>query len=258
MQNQPPSRFLDASFSPGSGSPVGGGAPSQRGLPPPPPSTPQYTGGLGGMSNPGAAAGNTLDRTKGAGTTSGAPGAPGPEDWLAMLHQFYEEMNRPLDLEDPLVKNILTGARTSTLSSMQGQGVYGGYSQGAAEKSYIGTAAGLQQQRQQMGAQALQSGVGASQDLAKMRYGQARDSYQDMLANYSRQNEQNQGLGATIGGGIGGVVGGVGGFFLGGPAGAVAGAKGGFDAGSSIGRGIGGMGQPPPPQFSYRGYGGHV
>lgn len=182
------------------------------------------------------------------------PAQPGPEDWLAMLHAFADEMNAPLNLEDPLVKNILEGARTQTLASAQGQGVYGGYSQNQAERSYIGAASGLQQQRRQMGAQALQAGVGASQDLAKLRYGQARDSYQDMLANYNRENENNQGWGATIGGALGGLAGGAASFIPGLQAFAPALISGGASIGSSIGRGFGGM-APPPPAFKYTGYG---
>jgi hypothetical protein len=193
-------------------------------------------------------------------TAGGAPAMgpqPGsPEHWLMLLQQFADEMNSPLDMNDPMVSNILQGARTSTMASLQDRGIQGGYSQNQAERSYIGAAAGLQQQRRQLGLQALNVGQGASSELLKQRYNMSRDSHNDLLKNYQWQDEQNQGLGSLIGGGLGGLLGGAGGFFLGGPAGAAAGAQTGFQAGSSIGRGIGGMNQPPPPTFSYKGYGG--
>lgn len=182
--------------------------------------------------------------------------AGSPEDWLAMLQQFYDEMQKPLDMNDPLVANILSNARSQALTSSEGRGVYGGYSQNVANQQYINTAAQLQQQRQQMGQQALQSGVGASQDLARLRYGQARDSYQDMLRNYQSQNDQNQGWGAGIGGVLGAGAGLAASFIPGLQPFAPSLIAGGASVGSNIGRGIGGMSQPPPPSFSYRGYGG--
>lgn len=188
------------------------------------------------------------------GKSAGQGGSP--EDWMALLQQFADEMNKPLDLNDPMVRNILEGARTGTMTGLQGQGVFGGYSNNQAEKSYIGAASGLQQQRRQLGLSALQSGAGASQDLLKTRYGMARDQYGDMMQNYQYGKDQNEGWGAGIGGAIGGVLGGIGGFATGGPAGAVGGFQAGSAAGSSFGRGIGGMHQPPPPTFSYKGYGG--
>lgn len=243
---------------------------SQPGRSPPPPSFGWGPWGIGGGagsvqhrgSTPTAQAGlPPLGKSQsGGGSNAGmqdpsGPGAPSPEDWLMMLKQFADEMNAPLNMDDPLVANILTGARQQALTSSEGRGIYGGYSQNVANQQYVNTAAQLQQQRRQMGQQALQSGVGASQDLAKMRYGQARDSYQDMLNNYSRQGEQNQGWGAGIGGVIGGGLGLAASFIPGLQPFAPALISGGAQAGSSIGRGIGGMAQPPPPSFSYRGYG---
>lgn len=181
-------------------------------------------------------------------TSQGGAAPPGqgtkPEDWLAKLMAFFDEMNKPLDMNDPYVKNILDNARQSTLSSINSQGVYGGYSQGQAEKSYINSAAQLQQQRQQMGLSALGMGGNQSLGLADFRYGQGRDAYQDQLNQWKYQRDQGGGLGGMIGGGLGAIAGGL----LGGPGGAMAG----WQGGQGIGSWLGGNASPPPP--TYKGY----
>lgn len=174
----------------------------------------------------------------------GAGRGAGPDQWLAMLQAFFAEMNKPLDLNDPLVQNILTGARTSAMSDAASRGIHGGYSTAMGERAYIDAAAQQQMQRKQLGLQALGMGLPGSIQQAENQYGADMNSY-------LKQQRGAQGIGGLIGGGLGAL----GGFALGGPAGAA----GGFQLGSNIGAGIGGQfggGGPPPSYGGRRPYGG--
>lgn len=183
--------------------------------------------------------------TPGAPDAEGGAGDGGDEDafkdeWLRLL----AELEKPLDMNDPLVQNILTGARTATLSDLAGRGIHGGYSEANAQQAYINSAAQLQNQKRDAYLRAL----GAAGDYEQR--GKAARLEQDR---YLSENDPARGIGGLIGGGLGGLAGGLGGFALGGPAGAFEGARLGVQSGSQIGAGIGGFFAPQPRM---RGWGG--
>jgi hypothetical protein len=190
------------------------------------------------------------------GGDGGGGGAPSGQDGEldALIKKILADLDKPLDFNDPLVANILTGARTATLSDLAGRGVYGGYSENQAQQSYINAASSLQDQKQARLLQAL--GLANQRDLAKaqMTYDQQR---------YEYENDPARGIGSLIGGGLGAIGGGVAGFFAGGgPASlgtaipnALQWGGTGAQAGSQIGAGVGGM-FAQKPQMSWGNGGG--
>lgn len=171
-----------------------------------------------------------------------------PADWEEAMQALFTRLNKGLDFNDPRTQAILNNARNTTMQGMNDRGIYGGYSESAAEGSYIGAASKLQQQQDMMALQALGMGGNYSRGLANDAYGRAMDEYGQGM-------EDAGGLGAGIGGGLGALGGGILGFMTGGPAGILAGAKGGYDFGSQAGAGIGQMGYSGShPRPTYGGY----
>lgn len=171
-----------------------------------------------------------------------------PADWEEAMQALFTRLNKGLDFNDPRVQSILNNARNTTMQSANDRGIYGGYSEGQAEGSYIKAAAGLQDAQDARALQALGMGSGFSRGLANDAYGRAMDAY-------GKGEEEAGGWGAGIGGGLGALGGGILGFATGGPAGAIAGAKGGWDFGSKVGGGIGKLGYDSSnPKPTYGGY----
>lgn len=157
-----------------------------------------------------------------------------------MLREYYEELNSPLDLNDPEIQAILSTARSQSQSNAGARGVNGAASVRAGEDSYLRAAAGLQGQRQGLAAQALGMGMQAEQ---RNRDRAQEDAWRRWWAGV----EAGQGLGQTIGA-AGGALAGT--FLLPGL---------GTAAGASIGAGIGGgignfaSGGLRPPSGNYSG-----
>lgn len=172
----------------------------------------------------------------------GDGGSGGDEDafmaeWLSIL----EELKKPLDMNDPLVQNILTGARTATLSDLAGRGIHGGYSEANAQQAYVNSAAQLQHQKRDAYLRALQAAGDYEQRANTARTERDRWAY---------ENDPARGIGGLIGGGIGTL----GGALLGGLAGnPLGGASIGAQFGSQVGSGIGGMFAPQPRMRGWSG-----
>ncbi len=186
------------------------------------------------------------------------------EELLEMIRAFFEEMNAPLDMNDPLVQNILRNARQDTLTSANNAGIFGGYSQRQAEDGYTRAAAGLQQQKKGMAMNALGMLTGATQNQRDYDYRKGQDAYQNELDLWKMDQQKHQDWWRNAGGIAGGIVGGAGGAIAGGlaglplgPAGIVggaisggaAGAQAGYGFGSGVGGQIGGSTYSPPPQW---------
>lgn len=174
-----------------------------------------------------------------------------PADWEDALQKLFERLNKGLDFNDPRTQAILNNARASTMQSTNDRGIFGGYSENAAEGSYIGAASKLQADQDAMALQALGMGANYSRGLANDAYGRAMDEY-------GRGEDEAGGFGALLGGGLGALGGALlGGLSGGGIPGAISGAKGGFDFGSHVGTGVGQMAyNNTNPRPTYGGYGG--
>ena len=188
----------------------------------------------------------------GDGGSVGGDGATDEDAFRDEWERLLAELEKPLDMNDPLVQNILTGARTATLSDLAGRGIHGGYSEANAQQAYINAASQLQGQKRDAYLRAL----GAAGDYEQR--GKAARLEQDR---YLSENDPSRGIGALVGGGLGTLAGGLGGFFLGGgpaspltsiPA-AFQGASIGSGFGSQVGSGIGGMFAPRPRMRGWSG-----
>lgn len=181
--------------------------------------------------------------TSGQGPTKGKKKRPSPDDIMQLLNDYFTRKNKGLDFNDPRTQSILNNARNTTMQGQNDRGIYGGYSENAAESSYIKAAAGLQQQDDAMGLQALIAMSGLSTGIADREF-------QSEMAQWNKENENNTGLGEMIGGGLGAGLGALGflvpsvGPVLG-PATMAAGSK----IGAGIGGGIGGSQSRPMPQW---------
>jgi hypothetical protein len=203
-----------------------------------------FSAGIGGPTF----AGRDIDPTiqQGSGGDGGGGGRSAEDDEIdALIAKIMADLDKPLDFNDPLVANILTGARTATLSDLAGRGVYGGYSENQAQQSYINAASSLQDQKQARLLQALSLANQRDLTKAQMVYDQER---------YEYENDPARGIGSLIGGVVGGVGGGIAGI-PGGLPGIVGGAGLGFQAGSQAGAGVGGF-FAQKPQMSWGNGGG--
>lgn len=157
----------------------------------------------------------------------------GSNQYLDYINELIKHLSGPLDMNDPQVAAILNGASTNAMSAASDRGVQGGMNVATGQQAYLGAAAGLQQQRQQLALQAMQAGGSLDLGNRQFQHGVDTDAY-------NAAHNGATGTGSTIGGAIGGVLGGVGGFVAGGPMGAAVGAGLGGSLGSGIGGGIGG------------------
>lgn len=166
-----------------------------------------------------------------------------PEDIMQLINDYFTKKNKGLDFNDPRTKAILDNARATTMQSANDRGIFGGYSENAAEGSYIGAASKLQQQDDAMALQALgmMSGLGT---------GIADRQFQSEMAQWNKDNESNTSTGEMIGGGIGAGIGALGFLVPGvGPALGPAAMSAGSKIGAGIGGGIGGRQSGPMPTW---------
>lgn len=165
------------------------------------------------------------------------------DDTQAKLRAFADEMNKPLDFNDPKVKIILAQATGAATQDASNRGIQGGLSVANTQQAQANAAAGMDAQRKQLGLQALSTSGSQGLGLAQLRENQyqydSRAQYEQQMNQYNQARQAN----ASGWGLAGGVVGGIAGAYFGGPAGAAAG----YSAGSALGAGLGGSNYGPPP-----------
>jgi hypothetical protein len=178
----------------------------------------------------------------------------GNDSISAQLQAFIDEINRPLDLNDPYTQQILNAANNSASNNARLRGIDGPLSVANSQQAVAGAAAGLDMQRRGMGLQALEGLSGRNLGLGQLGLGYANlhEGGRQFDANMQYQMGQDQynsqlGTGQAWGGAIGTGLGALG--FLGGPV--LGGAL--MGVGGSLGAGIGGMlsGARPPSMPSY-------
>ncbi len=190
--------------------------------------------------------------------TGQGPGK-GPQSFEDYLRQYLEELNKGVDFNDPRVKYALGQSQQMAADQAKRRGITGPMAVGQAQNAYTQAQAGLMGQNGQQRLNALQTGLQydinnqrLQLDRNQANYDIAQSGYQNQLDEWTRNHNNNAGLGGAIGGLLGGAAGlGVG--LLGGPATA------GFipqlmSGGAGIGGGIGsfaGSGRgPPPPRYN--------
>lgn len=177
----------------------------------------------------------------------------------ADMDAFYQEMMKPLDMNDPQVQRVMANVKgqAGDKQFMESGGMEGGLANTQVARAMTDTQAAIQMDRQRLGLEALGAATNSGDNLMRFREDQYRHdqgvNYQNMMSKYQNKLGQGQSIGALLGGGLGAI----GGFAVGGPMGAVAGAG----AGSQLGGGLGGMtaGAPPsaPTRYGYGGGGGY-
>lgn len=150
-------------------------------------------------------------------------------------------MNKPIDPNDPVVKNVMNIAASQQGGAAEQAGLGGPATANASQNAAIGASTNLAMERKQLGLQALGMGTQAGLAQSQFQYGQ----YLNAL---NAQNAKNAGVMGTIGTIGGGVIGG----YFGGPQGAAAGAQ----LGGGIGRGFAAGGQQVPYGGGTGGIGG--
>jgi hypothetical protein len=150
---------------------------------------------------------------------------------MQQIQTFANEMNAPLDKNDPMVQNVMNTAASYQAGGAYSQGLAGPAAANAAGNAATGAATSLQMQRKQLGLQALQTGTSAGLAQSQFTYGQ-------YLNQLGAEQAKQAGVVGTALGAVGGIAGGI----YGGPQGAAAGLK----AGQGIGQGIAASGQGVP------------
>lgn len=197
-----------------------------------------------------------------------APGQEADDPFAEWLRQYYEELSKGVDFNDPRVQSVMNQAGGRAMNAAKQRGIQGPLQVNQGQQAYTNAAAGLMEQQQARRAQVLGMGMqnsqfgqqlgqqrdqfGQTMDLQnrQFQYGMDQDAYQRQMAQWQYGREQSQGFGA----GLGTVLGGVGGGLVGA---LVPGMQpfipqliaGGASVGGKFGAGMGGMGGPPPPQF---------
>jgi hypothetical protein len=160
---------------------------------------------------------------------------------MQKLNAFNDEMQKPLDPNDPYMKAMMDPIRNGATLGGMNSGLGSGWAGRLGDQAVISAGAQLQTQRSQMGLQALQGGANEANNIAQLGQNAAESQrdYALRLAQQQAQSNQmayqnqlaaNQGTGALLGT--------VGGYIIGGPAGGAIGGR--------IGAGtMGGMTQQP-------------
>lgn len=166
------------------------------------------------------------------------------------LDDFYQEMLKPFDPNDPKYSRIMSTVGTQAQTQAYESGFGGGLNEASVARQVADAALGIQSQREQAGLQALGMSLGdvnQARDVRRQSEQQAADrAFADQQARYQHGAKQSQMWGSVLGG----LAGGVGGFALAGPAGLGPGAQ----MGAGLGGGLAGGAYGPPP--SYGGGGG--
>jgi hypothetical protein len=177
--------------------------------------------------------------TAGAPPTADEAEEPDPTKRLMkLIEKLFEEMNKPLDLNDPAVKQVLDQMRADTMQDAGNRGVYGGYSNAMGEQAYGRGANQLALQKKGMAMNALGMLTGATQNQRDFDYRKGMD-----LWSIEQANNPAAKWGGLLGGLTGALAGGAGGDVFGGA-----------QAGYQIGTGAAQMFNPTPPP-SFKGYG---
>lgn len=171
------------------------------------------------------------------GPPAAATGGKAGRTFEDMLREYYDELNSPLDMNDPEIQAILGTARSQSQANAAARGVNGAASVRAGEDSFLRAAAGMRNDRIGMAGNALGMGVQAEQ--------RNRDrAYEDSWRRWEMSVRGGQGMGQTIGAGLGALAG----SYFGAPG-----------VGAQIGAGIGGglgnfsSGGLRPPSGNYSG-----
>lgn len=176
----------------------------------------------------------------------------------ARIQKFLDFLNQPLDLKDPHIQSILTGARQSAETSARQAGIEGGMATAASEQNTAGALSSLEAQRQARYQQGL--GLASQRDIAGRQLSQQRELGLAALAENQFQyddaaaQQRAMGGGATLGGIIGAALPIAAAPFTGGASLSFVGDA--YKAGSSIGAGVGGSSYRSPSRSGYRGRGG--
>jgi hypothetical protein len=172
-------------------------------------------------------------------SNANAAAAPGKKSIEQLLSEYLAELQKPINVNDPYIKQYLMASQNRAADRARLSGIEGGLSNLNTEHAHANALGQLEMQRKGMYPAALQMGINRDQ------YNQGR-YMEDMLRQYQAQVGQAQGIGGLLGGIGGGALG----FAVGGPAGMTAGAG----MGAQIGGGLGGMtAGPPPSAYGYRG-----
>lgn len=148
----------------------------------------------------------------------------------ALIKAFIEEMNKPLDLNDPYVAQIVNNTASATGSAAYNRGIGGPMAVANTQKYVADAQTGLGMQRKELAARGL--GLLSNHE---MNEDQLRFNYDKMR--FDAQNrDEGQGWGQIIGGGLGTIAGGVIGSIVPG-----VGTAAGMSVGGALGGGIGGM-----------------
>lgn len=183
-----------------------------------------------------------LDPTRKTGGLFGEPAAPeAPQadpskvDYEARLKAYIDELQGPLNLEDPRVQAILQNAQSATAREAQNRGIQGGLALSGQQAAYIGASANLMDAQRRLAGSLLDSAANREIRRDEMDYGRFLD-----------EQSRNQDLWRTGGAVAGGLAGAGAGLLIPGaqpflPA-LIAG---GSQLGAGIGGGIGSMNQQP-------------
>ncbi len=133
-------------------------------------------------------------------TTSATGTNASADDPDALTKQFYDEMNKPLDFNDPYVANIVNGAASRAQADADARGIGGGMGVQNSQMAYTNAAAQLQDAKQQRALQAL--GLHSQYHLQNKE-----DQYAADMNTFNARKSQGMGMGSTIGGVAGGLAG---------------------------------------------------
>lgn len=173
---------------------------------------------------------------------------------LDQIKAFADSLLRPLSMEDPEVRNIMTMTRGAVQDDARNRGIEGPLSIANSEQATLGQLGQYNTQRQQLGLQALQYKDQSQLQEGQRKMGLSQAQWEADAGAAIQRHANETGPYKTIGGLGGAAIGGVGGFFAGGPAGAAAGASAGFNVGSGLGGVAAGNPAIPPPPRTYKGY----
>lgn len=160
---------------------------------------------------------------------------------LKMLEDFFAELNKPFDPNDPAVQQVLGQMRMDATQNATNRGIFGPYSENLAQQAYGRGANQLALQKKGMAGQALGALTGARFNQRDFDYQRSQDQYANQMDLWKFNQGQNAGLGGLIGGGLGALAG-----SGAGPAGVAAG----WQIGSGLGQGAAGFFGGQPPRFT--------
>lgn len=178
------------------------------------------------------------------------------QELLEKMQAFFDELNKPLDLNDPDVKYVLDQVGTRAGQQATQRGVEGPLALSQINKAETDARSAMSLQKQGMAGNVLGMMQGPTNQMTAQNMATYDMQYKTGLANlnqkYQQDMAQNQMIGGLIGSGIGAL-----GFMVPGVGAALGPAA--MAAGGSLGAGIGGMATGGPPnapayQPSWKGF----